>query len=184
MNNIDDLLNKLKEFKYAAIYNIFSQQALHEYFKFQHQNGGAPYNLPGVLMINNELKSLEDFKIEMDEIGENELLQTKRNANIFITRNLLKETFRITESHCTETSQHDKMKQEPWYEFARIHVNALSHDFTFKFNKKDKKALKNDIIYNGITLSKSMDGKRNEMSLQIAYILVEDILSFVKTKLQ
>jgi hypothetical protein len=49
--------------------------------------------------------------------------------------------------------RYQKMKLISWYEYARM--NAISHNFHFQFSARDKLP----VTWNGITLSKEMDGQ-------------------------
>lgn len=45
----------------------------------------------------------------------------------------------------------------PWYQFARLVRNAVSHNFRYDFREADKKRL--PITWHGITLTEDLDGK-------------------------
>lgn len=71
----------------------------------------------------------------------------KMGLKAFIT-----ETFKVIETYCEDTTQHDLFKQQDWYHFAKQIRNALSHNdrFYFKDIKKPNKLFpikwKNKII--------------------------------------
>lgn len=70
---------------------------------------------------------LSEFVTEMNAVDENALLETKRNANRFITRNMLKEVFRSSQSFADSNNYSDLMRQQDWYEYTRVIVNTNSH---------------------------------------------------------
>jgi hypothetical protein len=51
----------------------------------------------------------------------------------------------------------NQMKASPWFHFARIIRNAISHNFHFQYGKYDKSLL--PVTWNGITLSQDMEGQ-------------------------
>jgi hypothetical protein len=71
-------------------------------------------------------------------------------------RALIKESFELIKSYCKETNQSAKFKAEPWYEFARMIRNCLSHNFKFKFGKYDESIL--PITWKNRTIDVSMNG--------------------------
>ena len=50
-------------------------------------------------------------------------------------RALIKESFELVKNYCDETNQDSKLKTAPWYQFARIIRNCLSHNFKFGFGE-------------------------------------------------
>lgn len=171
--NKNQLLNILYAWKRSAVYNIFAQQSLHEYFKQQHKNNDIPFVLPGVKLIDGTTMPLMDFIQETNRVGKKELLQAKREASAFVTRNWLKETFRFVQANL-----HRNIKTATWYEFARIYVNSVSHDFRYKFGKKDREKL--PVSYKNETITIDMDGTHSALKLQTAFELVEEIIAFVR----
>jgi len=82
----------------------------------------------------------------------------------FITsqiRALIKESFELIKNYSDETSQDSKFKLEPWYQFARIIRNCLSHNFKFEFREYDKTLL--PVTWKSRTIDTSMDGKHLEL---------------------
>jgi hypothetical protein len=51
----------------------------------------------------------------------------------------------------------EQMEATPWFQFARIIRNAISHNFHFQYNKYDRSLLL--VTWNGITLCQDMEGK-------------------------
>ncbi len=77
---------------------------------------------------------------------------------------LIRAPFEIICDYCED---YDKMvgdkclskqiKASPWYHFARIIRNAISHNFRFQYGRHDEVFL--PVTWNGITLSQDMDGQ-------------------------
>ncbi len=76
-------------------------------------------------------------------------------------RALIKVSFELIKNYCDETNQDSKFKAEPWYQFARIIRNCLSHNFKFEFRKYDKTLL--PVTWKSRTIDASMDGKHLEL---------------------
>ncbi len=76
-------------------------------------------------------------------------------------RALIKESFELIKNYCDETNQDFKFKAEPWYQFARIIRNCLSHNFKFEFKKYNNTLL--PITWKSRTIDASMDGKHLEL---------------------
>lgn len=172
----NELVVILNFWRDCAIYNIFSQQSLHEYFKYMHRNNYTkPFELPGVDNHNGNTITLDQF------IKSNNLLKIKRGSNAFITRNWLKETFRLVKEYAVSVNKLDLMKKQDWYHFVRINTNAFSHNLKYEFNSEDKKAL--PITYKGHEINSSMEGQYASLKMQTAYETIEDIISFSINKL-
>lgn len=179
INTKDDLLNVLLSLRAACIYDIFSQTCLHEFIKKWNIGQADPNSL--TTQLPEGKITLKEFIDSLNNINDRAAVETKRNANRFLTRNLLKETFRITQSYCHSNKKMDILKNQTWYQFARIVVNSISHNFRFEFRPNDKKLL--PVNYMGQTIDISMDGKSISMRLEILLNLIDDIILFVKNKL-
>lgn len=71
-------------------------------------------------------------------------------------RALIKESFELIKDYCEDTGQSAVFKAEPWYQFARMIRNCLSHNFKFEFNKYDKSLL--PVSWGPRTIDLGMDG--------------------------
>jgi hypothetical protein len=176
INSKDDLLGHLTSIRIAAIYDIFAQICLHEFFK-KANRGGVDLNVLKTKLPEGVI-SLKEFVEQVNKIAPKALVETKRNANRALTRNLIKEIFRITKAYCKKANQSLKISNQSWYQFARITTNCISHSFRLEFNLYDKRQL--PVVYNGITIDEAMEGQPIKMPLQILINLVDDIIKFVK----
>lgn len=174
-----ELIDSLFSLRAAAIYDIFAQTCLHEFFKQAH-NGLADLESLSTVLPEGVI-TLKDFVEQIDKHGTQALVETKRNANRFLTRNLLKEAFRITESYCKSTDQEDVLKAEAWHQFARIIVNSLSHNFRLDFRPSDKKLL--PVSFKGVEITETMNGIPISFKLQVLIDLVDEIMEFSKERL-
>ena len=73
-----------------------------------------------------------------------------------LLRALIKESFELLKTYTSETSQEALLRGEPWYQFARLIRNCLSHSFVFKFRPHDRKIL--PVSWRGRSVSTDMDG--------------------------
>ncbi len=163
----------------AAIYDIFAQTCLHQFIKNWAGGTADPDSLTTELP-----EGTITFRKFMDHLaaaGDHAQLETKRNANRALTRNFLKEVFRITQSFCEETGQANKMTAEHWYQFTRILANSLSHNFRLDYRAHDKSQL--PVTYKNETLDISMDGKPVSMQLSILLSLADEIINFARNRL-
>jgi hypothetical protein len=78
-------------------------------------------------------------------------------------RALTKESFELLKSYAEVTKQEKALQAEPWYQFARMIRNCLSHNFRFCFKDHDKKKLPQ--LWRAKTISVSMD----EQPLTLAF---------------
>jgi len=76
-------------------------------------------------------------------------------------RALIKESFEFIKDYCEGTNQNPTFKAEPWYQYARMIRNCLSHNFRFEFNKHDKTLL--PVSWKNRTIDSTMDGKHLEL---------------------
>ncbi|HBR09734.1 TPA: hypothetical protein DD712_00520 [Candidatus Acetothermia bacterium] len=85
------------------------------------------------------------YTVEFKQVKNLLIKPTDRDIAVkeFLTsqiRALIKESFELIKNYCYETKQVSKFKAEPWYQFARMIRNCLSHNFKFEFKKHDKKS--------------------------------------------
>lgn len=99
-------------------------------------------------------------------------------------RALIKESFELIKDYCDGTGQADLFKAEPWYQFARIIRNCLSHNFKFEFNNFDKGLL--PVSWRDRTITSEMDGQHLKLDF-FGYVetweLLREYQSFVQERL-
>ena len=176
IENQADLVNVLISLRMAAIYDIFGQAHLHNFYKDVAAGKADASTLTTTLPEGNI--SLKEFTDEVDGLGARALLETKRNANRAVTRNFFKESFRITEAYCRISSQLDTLKAKHWFGFARIIANSLSHNFRLEFRPYDLSQL--PVSYKGIMIDSSSNGKPVSLQLEILLSLGDELIGFAK----
>lgn len=134
-----DLVKHLFSMRTAAIYDLFGQTLLHNFFKEIAAGKADATTL--IATLPEGTLSLRDFVAMHDRISAAALRETKRNANRALTRNLFKETFRLTLSYCEFSDQKEAIKSEHWFQFARVVANSLSHNFRLDFRPYDLSVL-------------------------------------------
>ena len=161
----------------AAVYDIFGQTLLHNFYKDVAAGNADASVLIATLPEGNI--TLKQFTDQLNGLNDRALVETKRNANRALTRNLFKESFRITQAYCWSSSQLKALRAEDWYEFARIVSNCLSHNFRLEFRPYDHSRL--PVSYNGVTIDRSFDGQPISMKLEILINLVDELIAFART---
>jgi hypothetical protein len=180
ISTTDDLRGHLIALREAAVYNIFAQTCLHEFIKKGRQGETDPSSLKTELPEGTI--DLAQFMARLAQHGDQAPVETKRNANRSTTRNLLKEGFRITYSFCRSSGANAQITGQPWYQFARIIVNCLSHDFRFQFKSHDLKQL--PVHFRGRSIDASLDGQSLSMPLWVLLELYDEIVGFVTNQLK
>jgi hypothetical protein len=99
-------------------------------------------------------------------------------------RMLIKESFELLKDYCDETSQSSALKAEPWFQFARMIRNCLSHNFRFEFNNYDKSLL--PVSWKSYAIDVGLDGQHLKLELfgyVQAWELFAEFQSFVAKRL-
>jgi len=98
------------------------------------------------IILNESSANFGQYSIQFKQVSV--LLQNINDREIavkeFLTsqiRALIKESFEIIKSFCTDSGQSTIFKSKDWYQFARMIRNCLSHNFKFIFNNYDKSLL-------------------------------------------
>lgn len=100
--------------------------------------------------VANLLRKQEDKEIAVKEFMK------------MLLRALIKETFELIKSYCEVSKQASLFTGQPFYQFARLIRNCLSHNFRFEFSKYDKVLL--PVSWNSKTITLAMDGNYLELS--------------------
>ena len=98
-----------------------------------------------------------------------------------LLRALIKETFELIKNYCDDSKQVSMFTFQPFYQFARMIRNCLSHNFRFEFNKYDKTLL--PVNWKGRNITATMDRSYLELTF-FGYVetweLFAEMLAFVK----
>lgn len=105
-------------------------------------------------------------------------------AMISCCSTFLKEAFRMTQEHCIKENKTEILYAAPWYRFAKILVNCLSHDMIFSFDRLNPKHLPAE--FSGITITKELENKflPEEFTAQLFMDLGTEIGLFVAEKIE
>lgn len=93
-------------------------------------------------------------------------------------RTLIKEGFEVTRKYSDVIE--GSLKTQPWYQFARVIRNCLSHDFHFRFNKSDLKQL--PVSWAGKEINASLNDKdlpSNFLDPHTTWALFSEMEAFV-----
>ena len=77
-----------------------------------------------------------------------------------LLRNFTADCFEAIKEHCEKSGQMKEMQSQPWYQFARIVRNCLTHTQCWKFKPHDLSLL--PITWNGKTIEVSFQGKESD----------------------
>ena len=103
-----------------------------------------------------------DYSITFDQVSE--LLKKAPDHGIVLNefnkmlmRATIIESFEHIKEYCQNTNQYPLFKKQPWYEFARIIRNFLSHNCRFIINKFDRDRL--PVKWGDIEITERMHGR-------------------------
>lgn len=97
-----------------------------------------------------------------------------------IRRSLIKESFEVVKAYAEYSNSSSGLKCCPWYQFARILRNAISHDFHFRFNKYDLTLL--PLTWHNVTIQSAMHDQQlsgDVLSHGISWDLYNEMVQFV-----
>jgi hypothetical protein len=131
-----------------------------------------------------------NYTVKFDQVVR--LLQKESDRDIaireFLTsqiRAIIKESFELIKDYCHDTGQNAIFKDEPWYQFARMIRNCLSHNFKFEFNRYDHGLL--PVSWNGRTITIDMDSHHLKLDF-FGYVETWELFmeydQFVKNRLK
>ncbi len=72
-------------------------------------------------------------------------------------RNLVKESFEVVEGYACFMKIESIAQKQPWYHFARLVRNVVTHDLHFRFGRFDRTIL--PVNWRGKNIEASMDGQ-------------------------
>lgn len=157
-------LNQLRHKRNAFIYMCASSQLL---------NSDAIEHLIGVSIIINDEGIIYNYNDndrtnESIEIDLTQIVAVKRHDNSnfnvdlkefykFVRRNLIKESYEVVHEYASSNNKITALKAEPWYWYARVIRNTVSHSLRYEFKANDiRNAL--PIQWEGKTIDISLDG--------------------------
>jgi hypothetical protein len=77
-----------------------------------------------------------------------------------LLRNFTGDCFEAVKDYCEVSGQLEAMKRQPWYQFARLVRNCLTHTQCWKFSPYDLSLL--PVTWNDKTFDASLQGKESE----------------------
>lgn len=133
--------------------------------------------------------SFGKYSVSFDQVAR--LLRNSDDRDIAVKeflksqiRALIKESFELIKDYCADTGQTGALEAEPWFQFARMIRNCLSHNFKFEFNPHDKSLL--PVSWGPRTIEIGMDGTHLELKF-FGYVetweLFQEYQGFVRERL-
>jgi hypothetical protein len=105
--------------------------------------------------------------------------------NKMLMRTTIIESFEHIKEYCQNTNQYPLLKQQNWYEFARMIRNFLSHNCRFIINKYDRERL--PIKWGDIEITEQLNGRGLEAGVFgniETWELFQQFTDFVVTRLK
>ena len=106
--------------------------------------------------------SFGGYTVKFDQVNLLLALDNDRQIALkeFLTmliRALLKESFELVREYSENSKQTNLLTAQPWYQFARLIRNCVSHDFHFRFTSNDMKKL--PVTWNTRVVDAPLQGK-------------------------
>jgi len=113
-------------------------------------------------LLERHAAAFGDYSVAFDQVAE--LLKKAPDHGIvlgefnkMLMRTTIIESFEHIKEYCQNTNQYPLLKQQEWYEFARIIRNFLSHNCRFIINKYDRERL--PIKWGNIEITEQMNSR-------------------------
>lgn len=113
-------------------------------------------------LLERHAAAFGDYSVTFDQVAE--LLKKApehgivlNEFNKMLMRTTIIESFEHIKEYCQNTNQYPLLKQQEWYEFARIIRNFLSHNCRFIINKYDRERL--PIKWGKLEITERVHGK-------------------------
>lgn len=108
-----------------------------------------------------------EYEVDLKKVADQISDPQQRNDMLLwflpsLNKLLVTEAFEAVKDFCTKNNVSRKLKAEPWYEFARMIRNALTHTFRFEFREYHKTVL--PVSWGGRTIDLSMHGKSLDLN--------------------
>jgi hypothetical protein len=114
------------------------------------------------MVFRRKVVSFADLAEMLEQQSSREMLSSNFLLNQLYA--LIRAPFEIVCDYCEDYDKvmggkplSKQMEATPWFQFARIVRNAISHNFHFQYGKYDKSLL--PVTWNGIALSQDLEGK-------------------------
>jgi hypothetical protein len=124
---------------------------------------GAIFEAKSLFMtIAGRTIAFSDIAAELEDDNRREMISSEFLLNHL--HSLVRLPFELLNDYCEDFDRAArqpvlvaKLKNMPWYEYTRLIRNAVSHNFRFAFNERDKSKL--PVMWNGITIDGNCDGQ-------------------------
>lgn len=141
-------------------------------------------------LLETHAAAFGDYRVTFDQVAK--LLADEKDRALALTefnkmlmRTTIKESFEHIKEYCQNTNQYPLLKQQKWYEFARIIRNFLSHNCRFIFNRFDQQRL--PIKWHNLEITEELQGRGlgdNSFGNIETWELFREFEEFVKSELK
>ncbi len=106
--------------------------------------------------------AFSDLGTELEDRNRSEIISSQFLLNHL--HSLIRLPFELLKDYCADFDRtvkpgvlFGKLRRMPWYEYTRLVRNAISHNFRFAFDERDKSRL--PVTWNSITIDGKCDGQ-------------------------
>jgi hypothetical protein len=114
------------------------------------------------MMIAGRTITFSDLAAELEDRNRSEIISSHFLLNQL--HSLIRLPFELLKDYCADFDKavkpavlFDRLRSMPWYEYTRLVRNAISHNFRFAFDERDKSRL--PVKWNGIIIDSNCDGQ-------------------------
>jgi len=114
------------------------------------------------MIIAGRTIAFSDLAAELEDRGQSEIISSQFLLNHL--HSLIRLPFELLKDYCEDFDKvakpailMDRLTNMPWYQYAKLVRNAVSHNFRFAFNSSDKSRL--PVTWKSVTIDSSCDGK-------------------------
>jgi hypothetical protein len=104
----------------------------------------------------------------------------RRNINLFMKQDLVRTAYEHIAHYCEEHGRFDEMRAQPWWMFARIIRNTISHKTGARIHMWPKGA-PDTVTWKGHTLQKADVDKDIDFGGDDAFYLFDEMVGFART---
>lgn len=114
------------------------------------------------MMVAGRTIAFSDLAVELEDRDRSEIISSQFLLNHL--HSLVRLPFELLKDYCADFDKAVKpavlfgrLRSTPWYEYTRLVRNAISHNFRFAFDERDK--LRLPVTWNSITIDSNCDGQ-------------------------
>ncbi len=114
------------------------------------------------MMVAGRTIMFSDLAAELEDRNRSEIISSQFLLNHL--HSLIRLPFELLKGYCADFDRavkppalFNRLRSTPWYEYTRLVRNAISHNFRFAFDERDKSRL--PVTWNSIIIDSNCDGR-------------------------